>query len=176
MRLRGLYIIVGALASLAFFSCQKELSYEGGAPITGSSGPLPDSMPPDGGADTMRATINGTLWVAHTVSSSVISGVSAIKEIEITGSSPAGTPAVGLTMPGDIAVGGPYAFGVTSTTGIYLPTTTNVLLSTGGQVTILENNSTTFRVRGNFQFEATNSTGTDSVKLTLGYFSVKYTP
>jgi Family of unknown function (DUF6252) len=161
-----------ALASLAFFSCQKELSYEGGTRIT----PPPDSAA--SGADTMRATIDNNDWVAITVNSSVISGLSNTKEIEITGASQNGTPAISLQMPLDILQGGPYAFGITSATGIYLPTSTTVLLSTQGQLTILENNSTTRRLRGNFQFQAADPTGGSTApdQLTKGYFSIQYTP
>jgi hypothetical protein len=177
MRLKDLYIISLALAALAVCSCQKELSYEGGAPITGSSGPLPDSIPAVSSADTMRVTVNAMPWVAQTFSASIISGVSAAQELEITGSSAAGAPTVGLVMPANLSVGGPYDFVINNVNGIYLPLTSTFLQSTTGQITILENNPTTLRVRGNFQFEAVDPTGAvDSVKLTLGYFSVKYTP
>jgi hypothetical protein len=176
MRLRGLYIISLALAALAFYSCQKELSYEGGAPITGPVVPPPVPPPAVSSKDTMRATINGTPWVAQTISAPVIS-VFSTSNIAITGSGAAGPPAVSLNIPTSLAVGGPYDFSANSVSGIYLPTTTTVLLSSTGQITILENNATTQRVRGNFQFQATDPTGTaGSASLTLGYFSVKYIP
>src|SRR5450432_3186731 len=172
MRLRGVYIVI-ALVTLAFFSCQKELSYESGTLITGNPVPPPDSTAASS-ADTMRATIDNIAWVAKTVSSSVISGLSTVKQLEITGSSQNGPPAVSLQIPLAILPGGPYAFGISSATGIYLPTTTTVLLSTQGQLTILENNSTTRRLRGNFQFQATDPTGgnTQTDLLTKGYFSI----
>jgi len=169
MRLRGLYIVV-ALASLVFYSCEKEYSYEGGTLLT-----PPDSIPVVSSADTMLATVNGSGWVAQTISASAFSG-----QIEITGSSLTGPPAVSLTMASTASPGAPYAFGSTGSpyTGIYLPTTTGFLQSTSGQLTILENDSVTRRVRGNFQFLATDPTGqtADSAELTLGYFSVQHNP
>ncbi len=176
MRLKGLYIISLMVAILGLFSCQKELSYEGGAPITGTPVvPPPDSTPVVSSADTMRATINGTPWVAQTVTAPVISAFS-ISNIAITGSGAAGPPAVSLNIPASLAVGGPYDFTANGVSGIYLPTATTLSLFSTGQITILENDSTTQRIRGNFQFVATDPGMMGSASLTLGYFSVKYSP
>jgi hypothetical protein len=172
MRLR-FYHIVLILAFLSFFSCSKELSYEGGAPLTGNPLPPPDSTGQASSKDTMYATIGGQKWVAANISANALSFSSTLV---ITGSSLTGLPTVGLNLSSSITpAGSPYDLGpVTSNNyGLYLLSATNVLTSTTGQLTILENNGVTKRVRGNFNFQAVNPTNMQTAQLDSGYFSVQ---
>jgi hypothetical protein len=133
------------------------------------------SLPVASTADTMQVTIDGTPWAAQSIEAAAISS-----QTVITGSTLSGTPSVSLLLPVNV-VPGPYTLDVNTETnyiGIYNPMTTIALPSTEGTLTILENNPTTRRVRGNFQFRASDPTGmnpeTDS--LSNGYFSVQHNP
>jgi hypothetical protein len=175
MRLRFYHIVLGFLF-LSFFSCTKELSYEGGTPLTGNPTP-PDSTStgPVSSKDTFYVTINGQKWVAPVITGNLLNGFP--PSLAITGSSTGGAPAVAISFSADAdPAGSPYTLGAGTNSGIYILTSTSVFLSTSGQLTILENNSTTKRVRGNFNFQATDPTGgsMQTQQLDAGYFSVQY--
>lgn len=177
MRPGLLHIAVVFFGSIFLFSCQKEYSYESGKTLLHDSVPvIHDSVPADGGLDTLQVTIDGKAWMAQSITASAISG-----QVGITGSDPAGTPSVSLILPVYIAQGNTFNLDVTSEMiyiGIYNPSGIVALPSTGGSLTILENNPTSKRIRGNFHFQASDPTGVNSEKdtLTNGYFSAKHNP
>src|SRR5579871_200328 len=129
MRMRFFHIFL-VFAFLSFFSCSKELSYEGGTPITGNPTPPPDSTTgQDGGKDTMYATIGGQKWVAASISADTLPFVASLV---ITGSSQTGPPAVGLNLSLSVnPAGSPYDLGpmTGSNYGLYLLSATNVMVS-----------------------------------------------
>lgn len=176
MRAGFLHIAIVFFGSIILFSCQKEYSYESGKLIVQDSIPVHDSVPADGGLDTLWVTIDGKAWTAQNITASAISG-----RVGITGSAAGGTPSVSLILPVYIAQGNLYNLDVTSEmlyVGVYNPSGTIALPSTGGGLAILENNPTSKRIRGNFNFLASDPTGqvTEKDTLSKGYFSVKHNP
>ena len=136
--------------------------------------PYSNTLPAANGTDTLQARIDGTDWSGKSISAESISG-----QLAISGSLLDGSQSVSLVMPADITKG-TYPLDFTGLTyiGLYSPTPRSLLASTTGTLTILENNTTTQRIRGNFQFTAADPLGlqTTQHKLTNGYFSVSYTP
>ena len=181
MRLRSFHIVI-AFLSLVFFSCGKELSYERGTQVLHDSIPVHDSIPRHdtlppvvSSTDTFYATINGKPWVAVDVVTADISG-----QLVASGADSSGSPSVSLIIPDYIAPLN-YILDVTKESnyiGLYNPSGAIGLTSTGGTLTILENNTVTHRLRGSFQFQASDRTGkiAEVDQLTKGYFSVHYNP
>lgn len=130
------------------------------------------TLPPaNDGVDTMRAVINGVSWGAQSIVATAFS-----PQLVINGSLLNGSQAIGLIMPFNIAPGD-YTFDFFGLTyiGTYIPTATSSRVSSGGTLTILENDPSTQRVRGNFQFPAQDpQTLVITDHITAGYFSVKY--
>lgn len=130
------------------------------------------SLPPNNDKDTMYAVIDAANWSAQSIVASAISN-----QLAVNGSNPDGSQAVDLVMPLNIAPGR-YDLSYPNFTyiGLYNPTVTVGLVSTNGTLEILENNSNTRRVRGNFEYLAAdvNSMGNTSHRLTGGYFSIEY--
>jgi Family of unknown function (DUF6252) len=130
------------------------------------------SLPPANNTDTMQASIDGTNWVGQSITAEAVS-----TQLAISGSALNGSLAVSLIMPLNIAPGSytlDYSGGIY--VGLYNPTSTVALASSSGTLVILENNPTTQRVRGNFQFQATDplGQGNPSHQLSNGYFSIQY--
>jgi hypothetical protein len=134
--------------------------------------PYTTQLPPAPTTDTFNVTIAGTPWSAPSIIPNISSG-----SLEILGNSTDGSRSVGLYFPQNV-VPGTYTLNYMTGTylGIYIPAPGTTLLSdTTGTLTILQNNTTTRRVRGNFQFPAIDLTGTTpAVQLTQGFFSVGY--
>jgi uncharacterized protein DUF6252 len=130
------------------------------------------SLPPASSTDTMVALIDGMNWTAQSITAEAVS-----TQLAISGSALSGTQAVSLIMPLNIAPGS-YTLNYTGGVyiGLYNPISTVSLASTSGTLVILGNNSTTQRINGNFQFQATDplGLGNPSHNLTNGYFSVQY--
>jgi hypothetical protein len=138
--------------------------------------PYTSSLPPAVNTDTLTVTID-TAWKAQSIVSSSISG-----QVVITGSALSGTPSVSLIFPAYITPGS-YALTPNPANpaviylGLYNPGSSVNLISQSGTLTILENNSTTRRIRGNFQFLAGDPANTlQTAQLTSGYFSVQVNP
>jgi hypothetical protein len=135
--------------------------------------PYVSTLPAASTTDTMNCKIDGAPWVGQSISAQSVGG-----QLAITGSHLDGTQTVGLIMPSNITAGPPYTLSVTSTNyiGLYSPTPTVALGSSSGTLTILSNNTTTQRIRGNFQFRASNPLGgtTPPHDLLSGFFSVYY--
>jgi hypothetical protein len=134
--------------------------------------PYTNGFPPANGNDTFSAQINDTNWVAQSIGSGIVSG-----ELNLQGSNQDGTRAIILYMPQGVPVG-TYSLDVSTGEfyGEYIPVSTTLLVTqNNGTLTIIENNTSTKRVRGNFNFTATSLTGNgQSAQISNGYFSVAY--
>ena len=95
--------------------------------------------------------------------------------ISVSASNAGGYPTVGISVP-DTAMPGTYPFDLFSYVGQYNQSTSVMLTSDTGHITILERNTATKRIRGTFSFNANKSFTHDppNILLTEGYFSVKY--
>ena len=141
--------------------------------------PYTTTLPPGNATDTFKVKIAGTLWVPPTVlASKTPAAPPLIPQIAITGTSADGTKAVGMFMPADITPG-TYTFDLFG--GIYValynPDTdpSHSQGSMSGSLTILSHNTTTRRIRGNFNFHAEALLNPLlNTELTEGYFSVSY--
>ena len=135
--------------------------------------PYSTSFPPANQGDTMYAVIEGQNWAAKSILGSSLSNT-----LIINGSALNGAQAVTLMMPLDVVPGGPYTLDYTGFTyyGLYSPVVTAGFASTSGNLTILENDPINKRVRGHFDFLASDPTNQSSqtYHLTAGYFSVQY--
>jgi hypothetical protein len=135
--------------------------------------PYASSLPPANTGDTITASIDGVAWSGESIVAASFSG-----QITINGSNLNASQAVGLVMPQNVTPGASYTLDYTGFThfGLYYPLPTVGLASSSGTLTILENNSVTHRIRGNFSFKAVNpQKPTDLThQLTNGYFSVQY--
>jgi hypothetical protein len=134
-----------------------------------------NTLPPNKNGDTMSAKISGNSWIAQSISTQSIGG-----QIAISGSLISGLQNIGLIMPTDITPG-TYDLDLVGLNyiGLYNPTPNVALASYKGTLTILQNNTRIQRIRGNFQFQATDPlSGLGSVQtpITNGYFAVSYGP
>ena len=141
--------------------------------------PYTTTLPPGNAADTFKVKIAGTLWVPPTVlASKTPAAPPLLPQIAITGTSADGTKAVGMFMPADITPGN-YTFDLFGGTyvALYNPDTdpNHSQGSMTGTLTILSHNTTTRRIRGNFNFHAEALLNPLlNTELTEGYFSVSY--
>jgi hypothetical protein len=141
--------------------------------------PYTTTLPPGASTDTFKVKIAGTLWVPPTVLGSKTPAVPPLTpQIVVTGTSADGTKSVGIFMPGGITPGN-YTFDLFGATyiGLYNPDTdpSHSQGSMSGTLTILSNNTTTRRIRGNFNFHAEALLNPLlNTELTEGYFSVSY--
>lgn len=130
-----------------------------------------DSLSASNGSDTLTVAINGTNWTAQNIIASGLTG-----QLIVNGSTVNGAQAVSLIMPLSVTPGS-YTLDYTTQNyiGAYTQAPSIYLVSAGGTLTILENNASTHRIRGNFQFEAIDPMGVNSSQsLTNGYFSIQY--
>ena len=131
--------------------------------------PYSASLPPASATDTLKAKINNADWSATS-----ISGVSAQGAITVIGTNSTVTQAVSLVFSSTIKPGS-YTIDNQSVSASYLASVTNPFQAQSGSLTILENNSATKRIRGNFNFTARDLTsGSQTVTVTQGYFSLTY--
>ena len=136
--------------------------------------PYATTMPATQTSDTLRLKLDGTSWTPYSVL-----GVNMGGQIAVTGSNELGTKSFGLVFPSNIKPGAYELdfFGATYT-GQYNPDAdpNNSKASfDGGTLTILEHNTTTKRIRGNFAFKASELLKPQNfVMVSDGYFSVKY--
>jgi hypothetical protein len=132
-------------------------------------------MPPSAASDTFRVKIAGASWAPASVTGL---SVPIMNQIAVNATSATASKTVGLVFPNNIAPGS-YTldfFGLTYI-GQYNPDSNpaNSKVSTSGTLTILEHNTSTKRIRGNFQFIAEEMTNPQNfVNITDGYFSVRY--
>lgn len=120
--------------------------------------------------DTFHVKIDNVDWIAKN-----IVGTTSGTHIYITGSELNLSKLVALYMPSKITPGTYNLDAITGTyIGIYSPVSTSSMTSLSGKITILEHNTATKRLRGNFNFIAVDVSTTKSSQLTAGYFSFKY--
>jgi|SRR5882757_7666738 len=134
--------------------------------------PYLSSLPVSSSKDTMYAKIDGANWVGQSIVATAFSNL-----LSINGSNLDGSQSVSLIMPADITPGTyQLAYPLPTYIGAYNPQAGISLISTNGSLDILENNSATRRVRGNFQYLAAdaNNNGYTSHRLSSGYFSIQY--
>ena len=141
--------------------------------------PYTTTLPPGNTNDTFRVKIAGTLWVPPTVfASKTPAAPPLLPQIAITGTSADGTKSVGMFMPENITPGS-YTFDLFGATylGLYNPDTdpNHSQGAMSGTLTILSHNTTTRRIRGNFNFHAEALLNPSlNTQLTEGYFSITY--
>lgn len=131
------------------------------------------SLPPSAATDTFKVKIDGTLYTPPTV---VSSRLSMFSQITVTGTN--GTKAVGLVFPDNITPGS-YTLDLLGATytALYNPDADPLKAkgAVSGTLTILEHNTGTKRIRGNFNFRGEELLNpANFALLTEGYFSVKY--
>ena len=133
-------------------------------------------LPPASANDTFRVKVNGTPF--NIVSIFATATGAPINTLAVVANTTGAAQSVGLTFPVDITPG-TYTldmFGFTYI-GQYNPdlSGTSAQGSTSGTLTILEHNTSTKRIRGNFDFHAQNLLNSSQTsELTEGYFSVHY--
>ncbi len=134
--------------------------------------PYLSSLPPASNGDTMRCTINGTLWVGQSIQATELA-----PSIAISGSHLDGSQLVTLIFPANSGPGS-YPMSISGLTyfGVYTPSATGgALSSNAGTLTILQNDMVKRRITGDFQFDANfPGLGGTTDHLTAGYFSVSY--
>jgi len=141
--------------------------------------PYTTTLPPGAATDTFRVKIAGTLWVPPTVLGSKTPAAPPLNpQIVVTGTSVDATKSVGIFMPANVTPGS-YTFDLFGATylGLYNPDTdpNHSQGAMSGTLTILSHNTTTRRIRGNFNFHAEALLNpTLNTELTEGYFSVTY--
>jgi hypothetical protein len=128
-----------------------------------------DPVPPAGALDTFRIKADGVQFPVYS-----ITGISAYNMISISASNQSVSNTVGISFPSNITAG-TYNFTFLGPTYIaQYNTGESYLIGNSGTLTILEHNTTKKRIRGNFNFDASEITGSPSATLTDGYFSVLY--
>ena len=132
--------------------------------------PFENSLPPANASDTFKVKIDGTAWKPASIVS-----VSSNGQIAIVANENPINKTVAVIMPSTVTVG---TYTMDALAGQYIggynPNQSISYASTSGTLTILEHNTTTKRIRGNFNFVAAPFTGSGSANLTEGYFSVTY--
>lgn len=127
-------------------------------------------LPPSIATDTFRVKINDSLFTPYSISGNAIAFNHTIMA---QGSDSAALKTVAITLPDNITAGS-YSMDSFDYYGLYNNGESS-LGSVSGTLKILEHNTATKRIRGNFDFKAENPIDpTIAASLTEGYFSVKY--
>ena len=125
---------------------------------------------PANSLDTFRVKIDGISFPVYSVVT-----LNLMNTIAITVNNQAASKTVGLTMPTDVKAGTyNYSPIVMDFFGQYNPASNTFLVANSGTITILEHNTATKRIKGNFNFEAKELIGSGKASLTEGYFSLTY--
>jgi hypothetical protein len=130
------------------------------------------SLPPASTSDSFFVKVDGTGWNPPSITASISMG-----KLIIAASEQNASRSLGLVMPQDVTVGlHQMDFGTGNFFGEYNPNPSSFLVSdTSGTLTIIENNTSTRRIKGTFQFKANDqSGGSQTAMLTEGSFSVGY--
>ncbi len=132
--------------------------------------PYVATLPAANLTDTFHVKIDNVDWTAKSIIGST-SGT----DIYISGSELNLSKLVALSIPSNITPGTYNLDAITGTyIGIYSPVSTSIMTSLSGKITILEHNTATKKLRGNFNFIAVDVSTAKSSQLTAGYFSLKY--
>ncbi len=131
------------------------------------------TTPPASATDTFNVKIDGVTFTPFSIQGIHLTASS---QITVGGTDQAGVKSVTLIFP-DTIIPGTYAITTVGGTysGLYNQDATTFLPSDTGSITILQHNTSTKRIRGNFNFHAKQfPTGTAQAQLTSGYFAVTY--
>ena len=133
--------------------------------------PFITTLPPASNADTFKVKIDGVDFSAASIAAPIISG-----QLLVQGAASDGSNFVGILMPQNVQPGSyTLDFFGGNFIGEYNPDANTALLSQGnGTLTIIENNTTTKRIKGTFSFVASDIANTKTAQLTEGFFSVRY--
>ncbi|MBX2887115.1 MAG: hypothetical protein KF829_00535 [Ferruginibacter sp.] len=131
--------------------------------------PYEPNTPPPAAADTFKAKIDGADFPGGS-----INAFSAMSLISI--SSTVNSATLGLSFSDAITLGTYPIEPAGAVNATYNSSTGDVYLPVTGSLVVLEHNTATNRVRGNFSFTASNLTnpGSPNISITNGYFSVGY--
>jgi hypothetical protein len=137
--------------------------------------PYSTTLPPSSATDSFQVKIDGASWVPQSVMGF---SVPMMNQIAINATNATGSKTVGLTFPSNITPG-TYTLDFWGLTyiGQYNPDTDPMhsKASMSGTLTILEHNTSTKRIRGNFNFRAEELLNSANfATISDGYFSVKY--
>ena len=130
------------------------------------------TLPPGNSSDTFRVKIGGTDFTP-----TLVMGIDIFGNLSISGSAASAYPTVGITVPSGTPPGTYQLEGMLGTyIGQYNISSTELLAASSGTLEILENNTTTKRIRANFSFtaEPLPGFGGSTTTLTQGYFAVTY--
>ena len=131
-----------------------------------------DTLPVNSKLDTLLASINDVTWPGVGITVQSLGG-----ELAISGAESDGSNAITILLP-ITSQPGSYSLANISLDdcqGVYNPTPTPSLASTSGNLVVVENDIVRSRIRGSFQFMASDPLGTgDSYTINNGYFSVYY--
>ncbi len=132
--------------------------------------PYVSTLPPANLTDTLYVKVDNVDWTARS-----ISGTQSGTDIIITGSELDLSKLIVLSIPFNTPPGTYNLDALTGTyIGIYSPVSTSIMISQTGKITIIEHNTVTKRLRGNFNFIAVDQATNKSSQLTAGYFSLIY--
>jgi hypothetical protein len=127
------------------------------------------AIPPANSLDTFRVKIDGVQFPVFS-----IVGISAFNMVDLSASDQLVSKTVGLSITSSVTLGS-YTFTLFGPDYIgQYNVDSSFLAAESGTLTILEHNTTTKRIRGNFNFHASELLGTKVSELTEGYFSVVY--
>lgn len=127
------------------------------------------AIPPANSTDTFSVKVDGVQFPVFS-----INGISAFNMIDLSASDQLVSKTVGLSIQQNVTPGS-YTFTIFGPDYIgQYNVDTSYLAADSGTLTILEHNTTTKRIRGNFSFHASEIIGTKMSDLTEGYFSVVY--
>jgi hypothetical protein len=137
------------------------------------------TLPPANATDTFRVKIAGTSWTPPTILAVKSPAIPPLPStITITGSDPTASKFVSLIFPADITPGN-YTLSFLGGTyiGQYSPDSNplNSQAAVSGTLQIISHNTTTRRIRGNFNFLAEELLNPQAFTLlTEGYFAITY--
>lgn len=155
-----LYLLCIFTVIIIFYACQKEFD-----------NPATSVIPPASSLDTFKVSVDGTVFPTYGIFTT-----NSLNIIKLVASDVKAVKRVSLTLPANIIPGSyPLDFFGMVYFGIYYPDTSNFLVSNPGTINIIENNLSSKRIRGVFDFNAEPlNGGTTMSTLNNGYFSVKY--
>lgn len=134
--------------------------------------PYVTSLPPAVSTDTFFVKVGGVGWSPPSITATISMG-----SLIVAASEQNGSRSVGLVVPSAVTPGNyNMDFASGAFFGEYNPNSTTFLVSDNtGTIQIIENNTSTRRVKGTFQFPATDISGSgQTAVLTEGSFSVGY--
>lgn len=129
------------------------------------------SAPPAQSTDTLTVEINNASWTPASITTGISNG-----QLLITSEKNNGSEALGLSFPTNA---GPGTYDI-DPQGNYVAAfnadndPTHATVGVSGTINILENSASARRVRGTFEFLSQSQSGSFSLTLTDGYFSVSY--